>query len=49
MTYLSWRRYLPVCLPLALMACSSDSERQAQPAQDAKARADQQFQPSLQK
>jgi hypothetical protein len=27
MSFLNWKRYLPICLPLALMACSNDSDR----------------------
>jgi hypothetical protein len=73
MSIVNWKKYLPICLPLALVACSNDSERLAQmdaqvasanqksdqalsvaqqamqQAQDANARANQQFQRSLQK
>jgi len=73
MSFVSWKNYLPICLPLALMACSQNTDRQAQlesqvaaanqksdqalsvaqqalqQAQDANARANQQFQRSLQK
>jgi hypothetical protein len=30
MSFVNWKRYLPICLPLALMACSNDSDRLAQ-------------------
>jgi hypothetical protein len=30
MTFVSWKGYLPVCFPLALMACSNDQDRPAQ-------------------
>jgi hypothetical protein len=68
MLSVTWRQYLPLCLPLALMACgNTDRQAQlgsqvaaadqepdqalsvAQQAQDANARANQQFQRGLQK
>jgi hypothetical protein len=30
MMFVRWKGYLPVCLPLALMACSNDQDRLAQ-------------------
>ena len=29
MSLVNWKSYLPICLPLALMACSNDSDRLA--------------------
>ena len=30
MSFLHWQKYVPICLPLALVACSNDSARLAQ-------------------
>jgi hypothetical protein len=30
MSFVNWKKYLPICLPLALMACSDNSARMSQ-------------------